>query len=150
MQQVKVFCTNVMNTHTAFAVRADNGDEVFIPSAVAHAVKLQPADTVIAHIVPNTRHPEKTPWFAISIERDVEQGAIDEKILAYLSGTAYASTSEIAQEFSTDATTASNALNRLFRRGRLAKAEVYSRPGQERATTCLWATEAGRFTDYDE
>lgn len=152
METAQIYCSNVLPTKTAFGIRADTGEQVFIPSTVTNATNLEINEVVQAVMVPNKLHADKTPWFAISIERDItpEQGSLDDRMLSYLTSTAYASTSEIAHEFSTDATTASNALNRLFRRGKLAKAEVYSRPGQERATTCLWATEAGRFTDYDE
>ena len=159
MQEVKVFCTNVLSTNTAFAIRADNGEQVFIPSAVAHAARLKPTEEAIAHIVPNTHHPEKTPWFAIHIVRDdavkpepnlTPEKSLDDRIADYIEGqTLYATTSEVADEFSVDTTIAGNALNRLFRQGRVARADVFSKPDQQRASFCLWAKDVNSFVDTE-
>lgn len=159
MQEVKVFCTNVLSTNTAFAMRQDTGDQVFIPSAVAHAARLKPTDVVIAHIVPNTHHPEKTPWFAVHISREGDSApepkatpekSLDDRIADYIEGqTLYATTSEVADEFSVDTTIAGNALNRLFRQGRVARAEVFSKPDQQRASFCLWAKDVNSFVDME-
>jgi hypothetical protein len=157
MQEVKVFCTNVLDTHTAFAMRADTGEQVFIPSAVAHAANLKPAETVMATIVPNTHHPDKTPWFAIRVDRgepapepapEPAVKPLDERIADYVEAQPlYATTAEIAEEFDVDTTTAGNALNRLFRLGRIVRADVYSKPDQQRASFCLWAASASRFVE---
>jgi hypothetical protein len=159
MEQVKLFCTNVLSTHTAFAIRSDNGEQVFIPSYVAQAANLQPTDTVIAHVVPNTHHPEKTPWFAIRVDREVgvtlssqpapqPEKTIDDRIAEYIDGQPlYATTAEVAEEFSIDTTLAGNALIRLFRQGRVVRAEVHSRPEQQRASFCLWAKDTARFVE---
>jgi hypothetical protein len=160
MQEVKVFCTNVLSTNTAFAMRQDTGEQVFIPSAVAHAAQLKPTDTVTAHLVPNINHPEKTPWFAVHISRDGDSApepkgppekSLDERIAEYIEGqTLYATTSEVADEFSVDTTIAGNALNRLFRQGKIARADVYSKPEQQRVSFCLWAKDAARFVETEQ
>jgi hypothetical protein len=156
MQEVKVLCTNVLGTNTAFALRADTGEQVFVPSAVAHAAQLQAGDTVRATVVPNTHYPDKTPWFAIRIEREApepeqaEPDNLDQRIAEYLDAQpAYATTSEVAEEFDVDTTAAGNALNRLFRQGRAARADVYSKPDQQRASFCLWAAHASRFVEVE-
>jgi hypothetical protein len=161
MEQVKIFCTNVLSTQTAFGMRADNGEQVFIPSAVAHAAKLQPTETVTAHVVPNTHYPDKTPWFAIRIEREGDlvptqpvaqpETTIDDRIADYIAGEPlYATTAEVAEQFSIDTTLASRALNRLFKQGRVVMASVHSKPDQQRASFCLWAKDANRFVESVE
>lgn len=156
MEEVNIVCTNVLSTKTAFALRADTGEQVFIPSAVSHAANLQPSDTVRATVVPNTHYPDKTPWFAVRIERDAPvpelsvQSSLDERITEYLDAQpAYATTSEVAEEFGVDTTIAGNALNRVFRRGRIARADVYSKPDQQRASFCMWAANANRFLEAE-
>lgn len=48
----------------AFAIRADNDEEVFISRATAERLNLEPMDTVKCLLVENTVRPDKTPWFA--------------------------------------------------------------------------------------
>jgi len=156
MEEIEVMCTTVLATNTAFAVRADTGEQVFVPSAVAHAAQLQVGDIVRATVVPNTHYPEKTPWFAIRVERDapvpalIAQDSLDQRIVEYLDvQPAYATTSEVAEEFNVDTTIAGNALNRVFRRGQAVRADVYSKPDQQRASFCLWAANTSRFVEVD-
>lgn len=158
MQEVTIYCTNVLDTNTAFAVRADTGEHVFIPSSVALGAKIQISDTLIAHIVPNAVHPEKTPWFAIRATREgspvvapAEKPpfvSIDDKIADYIDRQGqYATTAEVAADFDIDTTLASNALTRLFKQGRVARADVHARPDQQRPSFCLWANNTYRFIE---
>jgi hypothetical protein len=158
MQEVTIYCTNVLDTNTAFGVRADNGEHVFIPSSVALGAKVQISETLTAHIVPNAVHPEKTPWFAIRVTRDgapvappVEKPkpvTLDDRIAEYIEKQGqYATTSEVAADFDIDTTLASNALTRLFKQGRVARADVHARPDQQRPSFCLWAKNTYRFIE---
>lgn len=155
-KDVKVLCTTVLDTRTAFALRDDTGEQVFIPSAVAHAAQLEPDETVWATVVPNIHYPEKTPWFAIRVDRratsldTAAQDNLDQKIAEYLDAQpAYATTAEVAEEFDISDAAASEALNRLFRMGSIVRADVYSKPDQHRVLFCLWAASASRFVELE-
>jgi hypothetical protein len=57
----------------------------------------------------------------------------------------YATTAEVAKEVGEDPTTTHNALLSLFGKGRVAKADVYARPDQGRASFCMWAKDVTHF-----
>jgi hypothetical protein len=56
-------------------------------------------------------------------------------------------TFEITEGSGFDAKTAGNSANRLFNRGRIAKADVYNRIGQSRSSFVLWAENANKFVE---
>lgn len=163
-EQIEALCTNVLDTKTAFAVRFDTGAQVFIPSTVADRVGLVPGDVVLVTVVPNRMQPERTPWFAIRVDRtDVPKpepqpepelelrGALESQVVEFIAHQSlYATTAEIAEQVGIDTATASNTLNRLFRKGLVARAEVYSKPDQKRPSFCLWAKDTSRFVEEAE
>ena len=155
-ENITIFCTNMLDTGTAFALRGDNGEQVFIPASVSTRAGLSIGDTATATIIPNHQHGDRTPWFAIHIEpvgaptdAPVTAPTIDDRIaqaIATHEG-AYHTTAEIAELVFVDTTTASNALLRLFKQGRVARAEVHARADQQRPSFCLWANSTDRFID---
>tara|TARA_R110000822_G_scaffold86011_2_gene200736 strand:+ start:2333 stop:2824 length:492 start_codon:yes stop_codon:yes gene_type:complete len=151
--QVQAQCTNMLDTKTAFLTRIDNGESIFVPSTVAFVSGLAPGDVVTAHIVPNTHQPGRTPWFAIRVDRCapetlLEIGTTDSRVDMFLSETpAYATASEVADALGVATSAVNGALDRLFRDGRIARADVYSSPQQQQPLFCLWAKEAFRFID---
>lgn len=155
-ENVTVLCTNMLETNTAFGFRADTGEQVFIPANVAERACIKIGDTLNVTVIPNFKQPEKTPWFAIFVSPagepsgDVPKAAsVDDRISAAISTHegAYHTTAEIAELVFVDTTTASNALNRLFKQGRVARADVYGKPDQQRPSFCLWAENTDRFID---
>jgi hypothetical protein len=158
-ENITIFCTNMLDTGTAFALRGDTGEQVFIPASVSTRAGLSIGDTATATIIPNHQHGDRTPWFAIHIEpvgEPVEAPAtpvatIDDRIAEAIASHegAYHTTTEIADMVSVDVTTASNALNRLFKQGRVARAEVHARGDQQRPSFCLWAENTDRFIDTE-
>lgn len=154
-ENIAIFCTNMLESGTAFAVRSDNGEHVFIPASVSTRAGLGIGDTATATIIPNHQHGDRTPWFAIHIEpvgapaEAPVAETIDDRISAAISTHegAYHTTAEIAELVFVDSTTASNALLRLFKQGRVARAEVHARADQLRPSFCLWAESTDRFID---
>lgn len=152
-EKVTAMCVTVLDTKTAFALREDTGAQVFIPSTVASRVGLCPGDMIVATVVPNLHQPDRTPWFAIHVAKGDageprQVSLLDDSVADFIAGQdMYVTTAEVAAEFDTDTTTASNALNRIFRRGQIARAEVHSRPDQPRPSLYLWAKEVSRFVE---
>jgi low affinity Fe/Cu permease len=67
--ETELLVTNVLATGTAFGVLSeDMTQNVFIPSKHAINAGLRPGQKILAKIVPNVTHGEKTPWVVISIE----------------------------------------------------------------------------------
>ena len=157
-ENITIFCTNMLDTGTAFALRGDTGEQVFIPASVSTRAGLSIGDTATATIIPNHQHGDRTPWFAIHIEpvgepaeAPVTAPTIDDRVaqaIATHEG-AYHTTAEIAELVFVDTTTASNALLRLFKQGRVARAEVHARADQQRPSFCLWAENTERFIDTE-
>ena len=56
-------------------------------------------------------------------------------------------TAELADYFELDHKTAGNAAQRLFNSGKIAKADVFNRVGQQRPTMILWASAAKTFIE---
>lgn len=161
-ENITVFCTNMLDSNTAFGMRADNGEQVFIPANVASRAGIKVGDTLTATIIPNHRQPDKTPWFAVFIDPVgpplpsapkplAEPASLDDRIVEAIvtHDSAYHTTAEVADMVVVDTTTASNALNRLFKQGRLARADVYNKPDQQRPSFCLWAHTAHHFLESE-
>lgn len=150
---------NVLPSGTAFGVNS-RGEGVFIPTSVANAAGVAIGDEVLAQLVPNARNPERTPHMAIFIApksavpmqppiqpEQPPQKKLTEKEVYGVVEDGYMTTSEIADWLEVDVTTASNLLNELHKRGLLAKATVFSKPDQQRASFCLWAKDLSGFAD---
>jgi len=68
METTEVIITNILPTHTGFAViAASTHENVFIPSKLLHDTDIKPGQRVRAVLVPNATQPGKTPWVAVSI-----------------------------------------------------------------------------------
>ena len=61
----------------------------------------------------------------------------------------FASTSEMAEMLGVSTTTAGNSLQRLFNAGRISRAEVYHRVGQQRPSFVMYAMSASDFEGTD-
>ena len=67
-----VFVTKANENAPAFAIRADNDEQVFIPHATAEAAELEVGDELMAVLKANDQ-PERAPWFAVAIRRLAEE-----------------------------------------------------------------------------
>ena len=123
------------------------------------AVKLQrPAD-----IVQITSKEHLTEWYESVAEApeekfceksiiDKSQTLNNESLDADIEGFiqrvgGYHTTAELADYFDVNHKTAGNAAMRIFNAGKIAKAEVFNRVGQQRATIVLWAASAKTFIE---
>ena len=71
----KCIITTSENNTGAFAVRADNDENVYIPFSIAEALELEEFEEVEAILVKNDR--ETPRWKAIRVRRPVEEGAAE-------------------------------------------------------------------------
>ena len=147
--KIEIFCTNVLESGSAFGLRSDNGEQVFIPASVSIGSGLRINDIVNAIIVPNSYQPEKTPWFVVkiigeSIDEHIEGD--DNDMLITLDKFEYASTEELADELGVEVDEAHNTLTKMFNAGRLTKAHVYQVvEAKSKVVSTLWAVELSRF-----
>ena len=163
--KMRVMIESVSYTGSAFGSNED-GDSVFFNQRLVEKVELEMGDIVEAHAIPNyedKRH--ETPWRAIRVSAEKHMNIdpvlaepekpipvrsavqLDHEVLGLLSDeeVAYWTTSDLSDAVNADTKTVGNSCLRLFSRGLIAKADVHSRPDQERATFCLWARTADQF-----
>lgn len=98
MDWVTIIVTNVVQpSKTAFGVRDDNGDQVFIPPAVSKTAELTVSDIVQAKLVPNRNSSDgrsDVPWFAALVTRDVDSLMNADEVASILSTHEYPMTAE--------------------------------------------------------
>lgn len=150
--QTTIAITNVLPSGTAFGVTA-RGESVFIPTGVAMKSNATVGDEVTAKLVVNTRGGERTPYMAIFIDqKDGEQPAPEVKAMPTPDDVykviedGYMTTAEVADWLDIDSQAASALLNEMHKDGKLAKASVFAKPDQERASVILWARDLNGFT----
>jgi len=159
----KIIITNAHAHGFAFACDTETQGQVFIPVHIAEGFDLAPGDEVEAVLVPNyqDKSDKGTPWQAVKLQRDSEvcekvsldksqtlnQEALDVEMLTYILAAGYHTTAELADYFEVDHKTAGNAAQRLFNAGKIAKADVFNRVGQQRPTIILWAASAKTFIE---
>ena len=156
MEITDIFISRILDTASAFAARIDTGDQVFLPATVVRASGAKEGGMGRAKLIPNT-HPgsSNTPWVAVFVEFHDDftpapapvrpEPTLDDRVHEAVCDLGYATTSEIAKEVNADITLTYNAMARLFKAGRVVKAEVHARPDQGRASFCMWAKDVAHF-----
>jgi hypothetical protein len=153
MEITDIFISCILDTASAFAARIDTGEQVFVPATVVRASKAKEGDIGNAKLIPNT-HPgsSNTPWVAVFVSINDSapvpvrpEKTLDDRVHYAVCDLVYATTSEIAKEVNTDVALTHSALSRLFKAGRVVKADVYARHEQERASFCMWAKDVTHF-----
>ena len=73
------FVTTMDDYGTAFAVREDNGEQIFIRSILAERGNIDIGDRVVVWYVTNRNEmaQERCPWFALYVKADDESAQID-------------------------------------------------------------------------
>lgn len=164
-----IIITGKIDTGTAFGVCLTTGEKVFIPAAVARPFDLvinSECEAIVFENVPEKR--EIIPLKAIKLFGEQvaadEQGddvtdaevprvksaeELDIEAFKVLGTVEFASTSEMAEMLGTSTTTAGNSLQRLFNAGRISRAEVYHRVGQQRPSFVMYAMNASDFEGAD-
>jgi hypothetical protein len=150
MKTVKIFCVFTVESGSAFGACADDGTQVYIPPTVARSADLKVGDAVIADLIPNVHHPERTPWFAVHIVRSADAD-LDSKVhKVVIDVPVYITTAEVADAVGITSRAANATLNRLFKAGRISKADVFDVHGQSRPSFCLWSASARNFIEAEE
>ena len=161
-----VIITNVHERGFAFAVTSE-GEQVFVPPYAKDGFNVTPGDKMDAVLVPNTSDPSRngTPWMAVRLVNEEHAGsvtpasevpvrsmaALDEEVFRIICSEDYVTSADIADRADLDDTrTAGNSANRLFTAGRIAKAEVHNRVGQQRPSFILYAEHAHNFVEADQ
>jgi hypothetical protein len=154
MQEAQIYISHILDSGCAFAARTDDGSQTFVPPSVIKASGVDEGDIVAAKLIPNT-HPNNasTPWVAVHVARPANsvsapvknEASLDERAYEAVCDLFLATTAEVGREVGTDVHLAHNALLRLFKAGRIAKADVYANYDQERASYCIWALDAKDF-----
>jgi hypothetical protein len=154
MQIAEIYISHIIDTGSGFAARTDDGEQVFIPASVTKASRVKEGEMGTAKLIPNT-HPNNaaTPWVAVHIAKQaeaatapaVQEKTLDDRVHETVCDLGYATTNEIAGEVGGDIQLTHNALLRLFGKGRVAKADIYARPDQGRASFCMWAKDVNHF-----
>jgi hypothetical protein len=150
-----IVITNVQPNKFAFAVILDTGEHVYIPGPTADKIKnLGVEDILSAVLVPNvgvTRIPsrDKAPWKAVklidSTRAKPASVSLDEQAYAALTEVTCATSGEIAYSIDADKQSVSNAMQRLFNAGRISRADVFHRVGQQRVSFVLYALTSADF-----
>jgi len=153
MENTEIYVSHVLDTNSGFGARTDTGEQVFIPASVTKASGAAEGDILTAKIIPNT-HPNNmaTPWVAVHVSRQeqsinagTESVSVDKLVLKSVCALGYGTTAEISHHAGSDTTATGNALSRLFKDGTIAKALVYARDGQDRASLCMWGKDTMSF-----
>jgi len=164
-----IIITGQLDTSTAFGVCMTTGERVFVPAAVARPINIIVNGEYEAVLIENVeQRREQAPWRAIKLfgEQVVvdEQGdavtdaevpkvksakELDIEAFKVLGTVEFASTSEMAEMLGVSTTTAGNSLQRLFNAGRISRAEVYHRVGQQRPSFVMYAMSASDFEGAD-
>ena len=147
MESQEVFIVHQMPTGTAFGVRVDNGEKVFINSKLAkkHTVAEEQVRTLT--LIPNTKI--DTPWQAVGVGANhtettprVEIANLEDRIVEHFKEEAnqVASTSKVlADALDVDVVSVQTALIRMHNAGEMTKAQVHCKGGQDKASWVLWS-----------
>ncbi len=154
MEIADIYISHILETGSGFAARTDDGEQVFIPASVTKASRIQDGEMGTAKLIPNT-HPNNasTPWVAVHIAKQADtspkplmpEKTLDDRVHETVCDMGYATTKEIASEVGADMQLTHNALLRLFGKGCVAKADIYARSDQGRASFCMWAKDVNHF-----
>jgi hypothetical protein len=162
--KLRVMIESISGTGSAFGA-SEGGDTVFMNKRLVDRVGLEVGDVVDAEVIPNFEDKRQSiPWRAVRVSKMGEgitpapvaeeapartSADLDQEILRILSETddEYWTSPDLAGSGATNTDTASvsNSCNRLFQQGLISKADVHARPGQKRASFCLWAIDVSGF-----
>lgn len=153
IQTEQLTIVNIIPTGTGFGVTSD-GTSVFVPPRVVTAANAEIGDVFFASLVNNDFNPSgRTPLMAVRLQRADEaqepqqqQSEADHRshILEMLKD-GYMTSAEVGKEIGMDAIGAKGILKGMWEKGEIAKALIYARADQKRATHVLWALNADDF-----
>lgn len=161
METVSVFIETQLDTKTSFGVRVDNGESVFVNARLAKRHNIMEDETWDMVVLPNVGEDSaNTPWKAITLSMKetlkaaaetprVEVAKLEDRIMALfgLEDNQYPHrASELAEELGEEDLHMQQTLSRMHMTGEVAKAQVWARGTQEKASFVLWAPSTDWFT----
>jgi len=156
--------THVNARGFAFGV-TDTGDRAFLPPHAVNMSTMKVGDTVSAQLVVNPDEAQRatTRFMAVVVDAPAqdapapaeqseagEMKARDLTVYNVICESTYLTASEIAEVAGLDSKTVHNSANRLFKAGKIARADVHNKPDQARASFVLWAKDGARFVDGEQ
>jgi hypothetical protein len=142
MEWTTVIITNIVQpSKTAFGVREDNGESVFIPPSVSKTLGLEVSDIALAKLVPNNDQSSRVgsrppvPWFAPLMARSIDDVMDPDEVKDLLEEHEYPVTAE-------EAGIPSVALQQAYQAGKIMKIVVMPSPRDERII--MWAADMDR------
>lgn len=167
--QTHAFVTTLDDYGTGFAVRVDNGEQIYIRSIVAERSGIEVGDRIAVWYVPNRseEHADRCPWFALHVKVEEEDAQIDFKeetieeefmlgsldpspkpqrdlykeAYAFLNMVGPATTSQVAAALGVVTQNIRTYLANMNDRGEICRADIRSRGNQSKAGATVWAVE---------
>jgi hypothetical protein len=155
-----VFIDNITMVGSAFGATVE-GEAVFINSRIVSALKLKHGDCVRAFVLPNYEDKrDRVRWRAIRVEvqgstTEEQDTAVvtsgsssvpkDQLIISLLDEHGPLRTSTLARLLDIDSGEAGTLCHGLYAQGKIALADIYSSPGNKRASHRVWAMDINDF-----
>jgi hypothetical protein len=155
-----VLVDNITSVGSAFGATVE-GEAVFINARIVSALKLKHGDHVRAFVLPNYEDKrDRVRWRAIrvevigSISEDQEPMVMsnlnagppkDQLIMDLLDEHGPLRTSTLARLLDIDSGEAGTLCHGLYAQGKIALADIYSSPGNKRASHRVWALDINDF-----
>lgn len=155
----EVFIDDLTAAGSAFGSTAD-GEAVFVNSRIVEAVKIKGGDYIKAMVLPNYADKrERVQWRAvraevvgsafedISDEPEIEepQKTKDVMVIELLEEHGPLRTATLARMLGTNSGEIGTLCHGLYAQGKIALADVYSDPGNKRASHRVWAVDINEF-----
>ena len=143
IQTEQLTIVNIIPTGTGFGVTSD-GTSVFVPPRVITAANAEIGDVFFANLVNNDFNPSgRTPLMAVRLQRaeqpqETQEASHRNRIIEMLQD-GPTSSADVGDLIGTDAVGAEVILNDMWARGEVAKACIYARADQKRASFVIWA-----------
>jgi hypothetical protein len=160
----KVYIETQLETLTTFGVRLDTGEQVFIPSKIVKKHNILEEQTRELVILPNAHSSDSTPWRAVGVSisdtcetpRDVDPtprvqlAKLEDRVMDYFSedeDKQYPhSAPALADALGVDGLHMQQTLSHMHNAGEMAKAQVFAKGTQDKASVVLWAPDVSWFS----
>ena len=162
METVNVFIETQLDTKTSFGVRTDNGESVFVNARLVKKHDIVEDETYALVVLPNAgADSSNTPWKAMGMSMTnttttpaaeetprVEVAKLEDRIIELFDseGNQYPhKASELADALDEEDLQMQMTLSRMHMTGEIAKAQVWAKGSQEKASFVLWAPSTDWF-----
>ena len=161
-----VYIETQLDTLTTFGVRISTGEQVFINAKVARKHGIKEEQTRELTMLPNfSSSHEDTPWRAVGVSVSdastphpevatprVELAKLEDRIMDYfwaeLEDQVPQTAPALAIALGDEDSVMQQTLSRMHMSGEVAKAQVWARGTQEKASSVLWAPDVHWFAMY--